>query len=165
MPFCHSSIECILPDYILNMAQYVLVFLVCHRTSNKKFDFFFPSWNHCVSLSADDCQDWHHVGCRWRLRLGWHDGRGTPCGGAASQAYGQPVEQSAVLNLDPEPAVHIEVCLILTCRSTHTCGFSWTQPWQKMSLSVTLTDPHHSLSEVLAPTQVLSIQSRVSVTD
>ena len=117
-----------------------------------------------VSLLAVASQDWHHVGCRWRLRLGWHDGRGAPCGGAAPQAYGQPVEQSAVLNLDPEPAVHAQVCLILPCRSTHTCGFYWTEPWQKMSLAVSLTDPCHSLSKVLAPTQVLSVQSRVSVT-
>lgn len=45
------------------------------------------------------CQERQHVGCRWRLWPGGHDGCGTSCGGAAPQAHGQPVEQSAVLNL------------------------------------------------------------------
>ena len=54
------------------------------------------------------CQEWHHVGCRGRLRPGGHDGRGAPCGGAAPQANGQPVEQSAVLNLHtPSGLLHL----------------------------------------------------------
>lgn len=117
------------------------------RKSNKKIIFPWTSsmkmWPLSLLLSP---QEWHHVGCRWRLRPGRHDGCGPPCGGTAPQAYGQPVEQSAVLNLKPEPATHLQVFPILSNRNTHTCNSYWTATTGRnfLSLSVTLADPHHN---------------------
>lgn len=114
------------------------------RKSNKKIIFLWTSfmkmWPLSLLLSP---QEWHHVGCRWRLRPGRHDGRGPPCGGTAPPAYGQPVEQSAVLNLKP---AHLQVFSTLSNRNTHTCNSYWTATTGRnfLSSSVTLADPHHN---------------------
>lgn len=113
------------------------------RKSKKKITFFMKIWPLSLLLSP---QEWHHVGCRWRLRPGRHNGRSPPCGGTAPQAYGQPVEQSAVLNLKPEPATHLQVFSILSNRNTHSCNSYWTATTRRnfLPFSVTLADPHHN---------------------
>lgn len=93
-------------------------------------------------------QEWHHVGCWWRLWPGRHDGRGPPCGGAASQAYGQPVEQSTVLNLYTRRSSSSNLTEVPTPVSS-----TGLQPKQEMSCHWSLWRIHitiHYSSSVLA---------------
>lgn len=92
------------------LALDVFVVTASFRNVNHPWRWFNIVFHWPSSLLS--CQGWRHVGSRWRLWSRGHHGCGSSCGGAAPQAYGQPVEQPAVLNQTPTPAARPEVISI-----------------------------------------------------